>query len=122
VEQTSTFSGMACDAAVTVVELHGEVDLDAAELLRDCLTDGVERNTDVLVDLADVTLIDCASLGVLVEARQLADRRGHRVCLIGPSPPVRRTLAATMLDSAFPLYPDRQRAMGDRAVGHFVQR
>lgn len=99
------------DGTVTVVELHGEVDFGVVEMLRDCLADGVGRNTDVVVDLADVTLIDCVSLGALVEAGRLADRRGHELCLAAPGSAIRRTLAATMLDTAFRLYPSQQQAV-----------
>jgi anti-sigma B factor antagonist len=94
----------------TVLELHGEIDLDVRESLRRSLVRGVERDADVLVDLADVTLLDCASLGVLVEAGHLAGRRGHQVCLVAPSPAVRRTLAVTRLDTVFPLFSDRDQA------------
>ncbi|WP_199516693.1 STAS domain-containing protein [Nucisporomicrobium flavum] len=102
---------MASEVEATVVELHGEVDVDGVELLRDCLRDCVDLNADILVDLADVTLIDCASLGALLESRQLADRRGHRLCLVAPSPAVRRILSGAMLDTAFPQYPDRRHAV-----------
>ncbi|UQU62648.1 STAS domain-containing protein [Couchioplanes caeruleus] len=103
--------------AVRFVELHGDVDAESVEMLRDRLADTVRRNTDVLVDLTDVTLIDCTCLGALVEARQLAAGRGHRVCLVAPRPVVRQTLAATMLDTAFPVYPDRDRALSDLSTG-----
>ncbi|AGL16281.1 STAS domain-containing protein [Actinoplanes sp. N902-109] len=101
------------DAPVTLLALHGEVDRDRAELLRDCLAYGVQQNTDVLVDLADVALLDCASLGALVEAGHLAERRGHRLCLTSPRPLVRRTLAATGLDTVFPVYQDCRRALAE---------
>jgi anti-anti-sigma factor len=107
-------------SAMSCVELHGEVDAEFVEILRDCLADGVRRDTDVLVDLADVTLIDCACLGALVEARRLAAGRGRRVCLVAPRPVVRQTLAATMLDTAFPVYPDRDRALSDLSAGAVV--
>ncbi|MEU8230480.1 STAS domain-containing protein [Actinoplanes sp. NPDC048967] len=103
--------------SVTVVELHGDLDLDTADMLRDCLEDGVERGTDIVVDLADVTLIDCVSLGALVEAGRLAERRGHQLCLAAPQPAIRRTLAATMLDKVFRQYPDRRRAVGGLSAG-----
>ncbi|WP_412751617.1 STAS domain-containing protein [Krasilnikovia sp. M28-CT-15] len=112
---------MVFDASVTVVELHGEIDLGAVETLRERLHHGIERDTDIVVDLANVTLIDCASLGALVEARRLAGRRGHQLCLAAPRTAIRRTLTATMLDAVFPLYPDRHKAIGDMSATPAVQ-
>jgi anti-anti-sigma factor len=104
------FSGVD-DLAATVVELHGDIDRHVADPLWDCVVSGMERGADVLVDLADVTLIDCASLSTLVEARHLADRRGGTVCLVAPAAAVRRTLAATGLDTVFLTFHDRDQAV-----------
>lgn len=82
----------------TVVELHGEIDRAVVEPLRDCVLSSIERDADVLVDLADVSLIDFSSLSFLVQAAQVADRRGRRLCLVAVSPIVQRTLAAAGLD------------------------
>lgn len=99
----------ASDAAV--VELHGEIDLELVESLREAVVSRVERGIDVLVDLADVSLIDCASLGVLVQADWFAGRCGHRVCLVAPPNQIRRTLAAAGLDTAFLMFHDRHQAI-----------
>lgn len=104
------------DPGATVVELHGDIDLDVAEPLWDCVAAGYERGDDVLVDLSDVTLIDCAALGVLVRAEHLGSRRGHRLCLVAPAAAVRRTLAATGLQTAFPIFGDRRDARRDLSV------
>ena len=93
-----------------VVELHGDIDLESTELLADCLAVGAERGTDVLVDLSDVTLIDCSALAVLVQARQLAERRGRKVCLVAPPRLVRRILTAVGLDTVFLIAGDRRQA------------
>ncbi len=98
-------------AGATVVELHGDIDLAVVEPLRDCMISGIEQDCDVLVDLADVTLIDCASLGALVQAGQLAERRGRKLCLVAPPPVVRWTLAAAGLAAAFPTFGERQLAL-----------
>ena len=94
------------ESAGTVVELHGDIDLATTELLEDCLTAGVERGGDVFVYLADVTLIDCASLGVLVEAGRVAERRGRTVHLVAPSSFVQHILAAAELGEVFPVIGD----------------
>lgn len=117
---TSTLVGTAADQIVTpaaghddtaVVELHGDIDLAVVEQLRDCVTSRLERGADVVVDLTDVTLIDCASLGTLVQADELADRRGRRMCLAAPAAVVRRTLAGAGLHGSFATYSDRNQAL-----------
>ncbi|GIF01246.1 STAS domain-containing protein [Paractinoplanes rishiriensis] len=97
--------------AAPVVELHGDIDREVAEPLWDGVSAGSERGCDVLVDLADVSLIDRAALTMLVRAHHLADRRGCRVCLVAPSAAVRRTLAATGLNAVFPVFGDRRQAL-----------
>lgn len=97
--------------AATVVELHGDIDLEVVQPLRDCVLSGVEQCADVLVELADVTLIDCACLGALVQGSRLADRRGHTLCLVAVPPPVQQTLIAAGLDTAFPTFGDRREAL-----------
>lgn len=105
---------------VPVVELHGDIDLGVIEPLRDGVVNAVEQGTDVLVDLAGVTLIDCASLGVLVQADRLAVRRGVRVFLVAPSPIVSRTLAAAGLDAAFPTFNDYHEAFRELSPDPYV--
>jgi anti-sigma B factor antagonist len=90
-----------------VVQLHGDIDLASVDLLEDCLATGVDCGGDVFVDLADVTLIDGASLSVLVRAGRVAERRGQTIHLVAPSPFVQRILAAAELRDVFPVVPTR---------------
>ncbi|MFI6074030.1 STAS domain-containing protein [Actinoplanes sp. NPDC051343] len=85
----------------TVVELHGDIDMETLQPLRDCVLAGIEENNDVVVDLTDVALIDCASLGALVQADRLAERRGRNLSLLAPSAMTRRTLAGAGLSKTF---------------------
>jgi anti-sigma B factor antagonist len=94
-----------------VVELHGDIDLATVDLLEDCLAVGVERGGDVLVDLADVTLIDGASLGVLVRAGRAAERRGRTMHLVAPSAFIQRILMAAGLGDVFSVVHEERRAM-----------
>jgi anti-anti-sigma factor len=100
----------------TLVELHGDIDLEVVEPFRDCVLTGVEQNDDIIVDLTGVTMIDCASLGELVQASHLADRRGRTVSLVAPPPAILRTLAATGLDNAFPVIGERPEALGRAGI------
>ncbi|WP_328474435.1 STAS domain-containing protein [Actinoplanes sp. NBC_00393] len=102
-------------ADTAVVELHGDIDITTAEVLEDCVVAGVTGGADVSVDMADVTLIDGASLNALVRAGRIADRCGRTIRLVAPSPFVRRTLAAAGLGKEFPVTGDRWQALGELA-------
>lgn len=99
-------------AGAALVELHGDIDLEVAAQLRDRILSHVERDTDVLVDLSDVTLIDGVSLAALIYAGRMAAHRGRKLCLVAPSPVVRRTLSYAGLGGAFAEFPDVRQALG----------
>jgi anti-anti-sigma factor len=87
------------DHPPAVVALTGELDVltapDVRRVLQDAGADG-----DVVVDLSEVTFIDCSNLGTLLEAR---NRLGSRLSLRACSRPVQRLLALTGLCDAFTL-------------------
>ncbi|GLW50372.1 hypothetical protein Stsp02_60330 [Streptomyces sp. NBRC 14336] len=90
----------------TVVALRGELDLLAAP----ALTAGLDALTarpvpDLVLDLTDVTFIDCTGLGVLCRARTRALGRHGRLRLVSDSPRLLRLLRATGLFGVFELYP-----------------
>jgi anti-anti-sigma factor len=55
----------------------------------------------VVVDLADVTFLDCTALGVLIGLADRCARRGRRFLLSGPRPIVRRMFVVLRLDRLF---------------------
>ncbi|WP_282699711.1 STAS domain-containing protein [Streptomyces sp. CC219B] len=92
-------------AETTVVELHGELDLWAASLLTarlDALTAG--PCPDLVLDLRDVSFVDCSGLAVLCRARTRALARHGRVRLVTASPHFLRLLRLTGLAGVFELY------------------
>jgi anti-anti-sigma factor len=52
---------------------------------------------DVLVDCAQLEVLDAVGLGVIVAAHRRATARGSRLVLLGVRPPVLRLLAVTRL-------------------------
>ena len=59
----------------------------------------------VVVDLSGVDFIDSSGLGALVQANRIAAERGNRFVVVA-SPPVRRLLTVTALDTVLDTYDD----------------
>ena len=82
----------------TVVEVRGEMDVQAEPLVRDVLS---TEATCVVFDLHAVTFLDASGLRALLGVRRRAVEVGGRVRLVAPSRPVRRILALTRTDQLF---------------------
>ncbi|MFF2548830.1 STAS domain-containing protein [Kitasatospora sp. NPDC058063] len=98
-----------------IVRAHGEIDLDAAPSLRRALATALESHQEVVLDLSEVTFMDCAGLGALVRARNQADRCGARLVLRGADRRVVRLLKLTGLHRPWPSSLEVARAR--RALG-----
>jgi anti-sigma B factor antagonist len=79
-----------------VVTPAAELDMGSAATLGsqvlDCLADGVRH---VVIDMADVRLIDSAAIGVLLSAQRLARSSGRDLVVANPSTHLRRVFALT---------------------------
>lgn len=86
------------------LEVVGELDTHSAGILRTVLN-AVEQSHPavIVVDLAGVTFLDSAGIGVLVGALRRAADRGGVVCASNPSASVRRVFEITHLATAFGL-------------------
>lgn len=70
------------DEPTPVVALTGEMDASCCDAAaRACTTAG---HVDVVVDMADLTFMDCAGYGVLVRCRSVLRRRGGSLSLRDP--------------------------------------
>jgi anti-sigma B factor antagonist len=90
---------------VTVVDLHGDLDIATAPAITarlDPLT--ATAHPDLVVDLREVTFVDCSGLAALCRARRRTLDRGGRLRLVVDSPRLLRTLRATRLVHAFDVY------------------
>jgi anti-sigma B factor antagonist len=99
----------------TVVEAGGEIDLNSAPQLRDCLNQTIHAGSRrLVVDLRQVSFIDSEGLGVLLGAKRRL--RGHGpdgslqlVCADGL---VLRILRISGLDGVFPVHATLADALG----------
>lgn len=82
----------------TVVEVAGDVDMSTAPELRDRLSQAVEDDARVVVDLTDVGFMDSSGLGVLVVAHKDLRERNGWLALAGVRRSVRTVLSITSVD------------------------
>lgn len=90
-------------AQAVIVAIDGDIDLAHSGQLRTALMECVGRGHTVIVDLANVTVVDSSGVASLLEACQGARKRGKRFVLAGGSESVKRVLKLARLDKVFTL-------------------
>jgi anti-sigma B factor antagonist len=95
---------------VTVLALHGELDLAAAPQLR-ASVDDVAAGRALVIDFSEATFIDSAVLKELLRARAELSARDVRLLLAAVPPPVRRLLDLTRTSELFEDAPDAETAI-----------
>ena len=101
-----------------VVEVAGDLDLQAVPLL-----DAIGRDPCfVVLELREVTFIDCSGIRALLDARRRAVAAGGVVHLAAPSRHVRSLLELTHLGRAFPAFDSVPEAIAEPLgrVGGYV--
>lgn len=101
---------------VASIQLSGELDIATVPVLEDQLArlegQGV---VDVTLDLRELTFLDYSALHSFLTARDRARTNGHRLTLIGASPPARRLFELT--GKQFLLYEQEAINMLERFTG-----
>lgn len=92
-----------------VVEVAGELDLQAVPLLDELGSDPCL----VVLDLHEVTFMDCSGVRALLDARRRAGAAGGAVRLAAPSRHVRRLLELTHLGRAVPTFDSVSEALAE---------
>lgn len=94
-----------------MIHLDGELDLSAAPTLRslfqNLLNDG---HANLLLDVAQVSFIDSAGLGILVNSYKLARERGGDLKIAHAGPQLRKLFQLTQIDRFFEFYDTREEA------------
>jgi len=94
-----------------VVALCGELGLaDAPALASHLMTAVAACGPSIIVDLADLTFIDCCGLGILVRVLQWTRKCGGNMPLAAPQQRVRKVLSVTGLMDVFSVYPSVDQA------------
>ncbi len=96
---TTTETGWYVSSGRSLVRIVGEIDLDAAPRLRRVLERAAaDSSGDLVVDLSDVTFMDCSGLAPLLEAK---NRLKGRLTLHGVPQRVLELLRLTDLQAVF---------------------
>jgi len=99
-----SYTQVDADGVITA-GLHGELDVDTADTVRDSLAEVAVRPECrfLQVDVSGLTFIDSYAMGALVSARNTAAAAGATLTLTRPSPPVRKAIEVTGLGDVFGL-------------------
>lgn len=91
---------------VCTIALAGELDLACAAPLQALLFEKAQTSdiSEVRVDRAEVGFLDSTALGVAVGGLHHAQEQGRSFAVVSPSPPARRLLEITGLDTV-PIHP-----------------
>ena len=96
---------------LTVVTLAGELDLSVASTLRrHLIRSTTATRRDIVVDLRQVTFMDCSTIGVLVVLNNHVRATGGCLQLTGLSPGPLRVLSLCRLLSALPVHDSLEEA------------
>jgi anti-sigma B factor antagonist len=91
--------------AQSVLDVRGEVDLHSASQLQDRLLQLIATGRrSVVVDLTGLSFLDSTGLGVLVAARNEAERAGAALRLVCTSERMLKLFRITGLDAVFEIY------------------
>jgi anti-anti-sigma factor len=90
---------------VTVVELQGELDGDAAGLFERTIADLIAQNkTKIVLDMSGVGFIDSLGLEVMLWARDYCNQNKRELRLAGLDENCERIMEITRLDNEFDHY------------------
>lgn len=98
-------------ADYVVVVLRGELDATNAAGTARILQAAVEPQLQIIVDLAEVTFIDCRSMRELISARAQVQQAGGALRLARPQPTVRRLLSLLDLIGLHPVFTSVEKAV-----------
>lgn len=86
---------------ILIISVNGDVDLENSDGLRDQVSNALNANTAVSLDMSEVSYIDSSGVAALIESRQKADEGGKEFKLLKPSESVVSVLKMAKLDTFF---------------------
>ncbi len=103
--------------SVTLLDISGHVTLsDGADQIRDKIKSVLQEGKRlILINLAQVSYMDSAGLGELVQAYSTVSKQGGALKLLNPTKRLRDLLVITKLATVFPTFDDEAAAVASFA-------
>ena len=101
------------NADVTILDLKGKLRVggNAVALHRSIRSLIIEKNTQIILNLAGVTFIDSCGLGEMVASQVSIENKAGEIKLIGLTEQLRELLSATRLLAVFDTYANEAEAI-----------
>jgi anti-sigma B factor antagonist len=113
--QKSSSSGFEAErqvgAAVPVVHLRGELDLESVPRCREVLEPALEEGPSVVLNLGDLSFVDSTGLALFASAHKTLTTRGQSLVLVAPQPVTRRVLEIVGLDREFAIFEEESQGI-----------
>ncbi len=98
-----------------ILRLRGDLDVSNSDDLRAVIDRQLEIGPlPLIVDLSELSFMDCGGMAVLIAARKRLARHGHDLRFAAPQPIVRRLLDLTGMDTLIHLGEDEHHAPRNR--------
>lgn len=91
------------EAETSIIRIVGEIDLSCSTDIRDVLINCLGNKVRVIVDMAEVNMIDSSGVAAFLESCQEARRHGKTLIMAAASENVMRVLRLARLETVFPL-------------------
>jgi anti-anti-sigma factor len=98
------------DSGECVVVVRGDADLTTTNALSAALEECAGSSARVIVDLAETTLLDSRTIGVLLSWAERLRGRDGALCMVAANPDVRRLFSTIGLDREFEFFETRAEA------------
>ncbi|MFF5393439.1 STAS domain-containing protein [Streptomyces sp. NPDC013012] len=96
---------------VRIAALHGEIDYDAQDILRQALLPEGEPVLPVVADISGVSFMDSSGINVLLRASQQISQAQSWLRIAAPNESVRRVLSLTGADTVIDCHPTVEDAL-----------
>ena len=102
------------DGAVTILTVTGDLVIgDPETTFKKTITRLLEEGkVNLLIDCANLRVVDSTGLGALVRALTTSQNEGGQTKLLAVGPHLRKLLEMTQLHSVFEMFEDRDEAVG----------
>ncbi|MEV7676713.1 STAS domain-containing protein [Streptomyces sp. NPDC088752] len=96
---------------VRIATLHGEIDHDEQDILREALLPEGQPVLPVVADMSGVSFMDSSGINVLLRVSQQISQAQSRLRIAAPTDSVRRVLSLTGADTVIPCHPTLEDAL-----------